>query len=294
MSTIMTELGQKLGSEFSRVDEELTRQREILEVADLTVRDSIPAEDRYDNMWVKTLGGSDADGNSTAGKIYYLNGGLSNLSWVELFEGVQAPQSNNSIDAAFFDGKDSSEWIQEIDSRVATKSGVNHTHDERYLALNGTADNATKLGGQLPAYFAEASRVADIETLLVSDDVALDSLQEVVNFVKTNRGSIDALTPSGIGAADATHNHDLAYLGINEKAKDSFKVNGLTVDTAVPAGAVFTDTVYQHPNSHPISMITGLQDQLDTINGQISTIMSTMSTDTEREAAVSSLDGGTF
>lgn len=42
------------------------------------------------------------------------------------------------------------------------------------------------------------------------------------------------------------HNHDSAYLSINAKAKDSEKVNGLTVEKAVPSNAVFTDTVYTH------------------------------------------------
>ena len=52
------------------------------------------------------------------------------------------------------------------------------------------------------------------------------------------------------------------------------KVNGLTVLTAVPSGAKFTDTVYSHPPTHPASMITDLPTSLpadggdaDTVNG---------------------------
>ena len=41
------------------------------------------------------------------------------------------------------------------------------------------------------------------------------------------------------------------------------KVDDSQVLTDVPAGVVFTDTVYTHPASHPISMITGLQAALD-------------------------------
>lgn len=37
---------------------------------------------------------------------------------------------------------------------------------------------------------------------------------------------------------------DAAFLGKTAKAADSAKVNGLTVETAVPKGAKFTDTVY--------------------------------------------------
>lgn len=43
-------------------------------------------------------------------------------------------------------------------------------------------------------------------------------------------------------------------------AANSFKVNNLTVETAVPPNAKFTDTIYTHPTSHPASMITGLSD----------------------------------
>lgn len=41
-------------------------------------------------------------------------------------------------------------------------------------------------------------------------------------------------------------------------ASNASKVNNLTVETAVPANAKFTDTVYTHPSSHAASMITGL------------------------------------
>lgn len=41
------------------------------------------------------------------------------------------------------------------------------------------------------------------------------------------------------------------------------KVDNARVLTDVPAGAVFTDTVYTHPTTHSISEISGLQDALD-------------------------------
>lgn len=47
-------------------------------------------------------------------------------------------------------------------------------------------------------------------------------------------------------------------LGKKDTAVNAAKVNGLTVETAVPKNAKFTDTVYEHPASHPASMITGL------------------------------------
>jgi hypothetical protein len=262
MSSILSQIGELFGGEVSRLDQEIEKSREIVEVADLTARDALLAAERYDDMWVKTLGGVDAQGDSTADKIFYLKGGLTNLHWVDLFAGVQAPASNNSIDAAFLDGKDSSEWIQEIDSRVATRALVGHVHDNLYLALNGIAANSSKLEGFGASYFAEATRVNSLETLLQSNDVNLDNLQEVVSFVKDNRDLINGLTPEGIGAAHVNHNHIGVYYTEGAKVADSYKVNGLTVDTAVPAGAEFTDTVYNHPASHPITMVAGLTDAL--------------------------------
>ena len=47
-------------------------------------------------------------------------------------------------------------------------------------------------------------------------------------------------------------------LGKNDTAVNASKVNNLTVETAVPKNAKFTDTVYTHPSTHPSSMITGL------------------------------------
>lgn len=47
-------------------------------------------------------------------------------------------------------------------------------------------------------------------------------------------------------------------LGKNDTAANAAKVNGLTVETAVPKNAKFTDTVYTHPATHPANMITGL------------------------------------
>ena len=46
-------------------------------------------------------------------------------------------------------------------------------------------------------------------------------------------------------------------------AATASKVDNSRVLTDVPAGAVFTDTLYTHPSQHPISLITGLQAALD-------------------------------
>ena len=57
----------------------------------------------------------------------------------------------------------------------------------------------------------------------------------------------------GSGAGDMVKaTYDTNNSGVVDNAE---KVNGLTVLTAVPSGAVFTDTIYTHPANHPPSII---------------------------------------
>ena len=58
----------------------------------------------------------------------------------------------------------------------------------------------------------------------------------------------------GLGSGDMLKaTYDTNNSGVVDNAE---KVNGLTVLTAVPSGAVFTDTIYTHPANHPPSIIT--------------------------------------
>lgn len=49
-------------------------------------------------------------------------------------------------------------------------------------------------------------------------------------------------------------------------------VNGYTVNSNVPSGAKFTDTVYTHPSTHPYSMITGVPTSLPANGGNSDTV----------------------
>lgn len=49
-------------------------------------------------------------------------------------------------------------------------------------------------------------------------------------------------------------------------------VGDFTVESNVPAGAKFTDTVYTHPTTHPASMITGLPTNLPANGGNADTV----------------------
>lgn len=49
---------------------------------------------------------------------------------------------------------------------------------------------------------AVKAAITDLEDLLISGDVALDDLQEIVDFIKLNRSDLDALTTASIAGLD--------------------------------------------------------------------------------------------
>ena len=74
--------------------------------------------------------------------------------------------------------------------------------------------------------------------------------------------------------------YDIDGDGIVDNAE---KVNGLTVETAVPSGAKFTDTVYSHPSTHPYSMITGTPTSLPANGGSATTAKHLIGDDTRND-----------
>ena len=103
----------------------------------------------------------------------------------------------------------------------------------------------------------QRKRIDDIDTLLTSNDTTLDELQEIVTFIKANRSDLDAITLDNIVEGVTNKYYTLTeknkLAGIEERATadqtkadidalniNSATVNGLTVETAVPAGAIFT------------------------------------------------------
>lgn len=82
--------------------------------------------------------------------------------------------------------------------------------------------------------------------------------KQMGSVVKT---AIDALAAT-ISNVDNTSDLDKPISTATQTALDG-KVNDSQVLTDVPAGAVFTDTVYSHPSTHSISEVSGLQAALD-------------------------------
>lgn len=122
-----------------------------------------------------------------------------------------------------------------LDSKVIKETGKALVDTIHY---NGVTLDVTNLKAD----------VAKIFTTLSSPDINLDDLNEVVTFIKQNRSLLESMSIAGV-------------IGL-QAALDS-KVDDSQVLTNVPAGAVFTDTVYTHPLTHPMSMIEGLQTALD-------------------------------
>lgn len=84
----------------------------------------------------------------------------------------------------------------------------------------------------------------------------------VPDFAKLN---IDGLEIIGDQTTDWNEPIQKNFLAIDKKVMnvENNKVDNSKVLTDVPAGAVFTDTVYTKPTSEPISYISGLNDELD-------------------------------
>lgn len=113
--------------------------------------------------------------------------------------------------------------------------------------INFTSTLKTKLDG-----IEEGANNYSLPTDVVQDSSYVHTDN---NYTTTEKNKLSGIEEGA--TADQTK-ADIDLLGV-----DASTVNGLTVETAVPSGAVFTDTVYTHPASHPISMITDLQSTLD-------------------------------
>lgn len=178
---------------------------------------------------------------------------------------------------------------QKLDlSGYLTKTDASST----YLGKTAAAASANKLNTNAgsttqPIYFSNGVPVATTYTLgksVPSNAVFTDTNNKVTQSAVTdadytnyrplvwgasNSGTKD-FTPSTVTDGVFTSKglyvqpstgliHATTFEGnLAGTASNAAKVNNLTVLTAVPANAKFTDTVYTHPATHPASMITGL------------------------------------
>jgi hypothetical protein len=138
---------------------------------------------------------SDVDGKAPAHSHPYVNTGSAQA----LESGDALTISGNTITLTKGDGATVSVTVPDNNTWRAVVNGLTSTSTSASL----TANQGRVLKGLIDG---QGTRVGDLETLVQSNDVNLDSVQELVNFIKNNAAEISALTPADIGAAPA-HSH---------------------------------------------------------------------------------------
>lgn len=100
----------------------------------------------------------------------------------------------------------------------------------------------------------ESSGIVRLSSLVTSTSTELVPTAKLLNDVyllANSKWTWNQSEIEGVKVNDSLH------------ADNADTVNNLTVETAVPPGALFTDTIYTHPSSHSIAFIDNLQQELD-------------------------------
>lgn len=125
---------------------------------------------------------------------------------------------------------------------------ISHNHDDRYYTKE-EIDNS--INNEISNRMAQYNELKDDVEQKISKEVSDRTTQYNTLNAKLEEKSNDG------------HKHvvnDITDFPTSMPANggNSSTVNGHTVETNIPEGAKFTDTVYVHPETHPASMITGL------------------------------------
>ncbi|MCP5016946.1 MAG: hypothetical protein GY938_17010, partial [Ketobacter sp.] len=142
---------------------------------------------------------------------------------------------------------------------------VTHTEFDSVPAkLDVVIDEVNALGNNLDALdlsgiATNAAAITAINTLLASDDTTLDELQEIVDFIKTNKTTLDALGISSISGLQTALDDKTTTAGVQaayplpsqaaaEAGEDatprlwSAQRQAQAIEAANKAGYVFADT----------------------------------------------------
>jgi hypothetical protein len=165
------------------------------------------------------------------------------------------------------------------------------------VILNGTDGKATVFGkvrGIDTSAFAEGAVLHTTTNGGLTDVVPTSGISNAIAFVISSKNNgtimvrftphneiIDLHAETAFGWGDWSTGVDKTF--VDNLEVDAATVNGLTVETSVPSGAVFTDTVYTHPSTHPATMITttdefaysnssNVQDVLDDLDQAIANV----------------------
>jgi hypothetical protein len=81
-----------------------------------------------------------------------------------------------------------------------------------------------------------------LNTLVGSDDTNLDTLQEIVDFIKTNKSTLDTLSISGISGLQAALDTKLSITAANTAAEKYFKKEMTTIASSAAIAIDFNKT----------------------------------------------------
>lgn len=136
---------------------------------------------------------------------------------------------------------------------------------------DGIVDNAEKLGGQLPSYYAKAADVPNVPAWALSSTKPKYTPSEVGAAAASHthvQGDISGLTTALAGKAPTEHTHEQADITglsnalagkVNVQSGKGLSTNDYTTtEKNKLAGIAAGANNYVHPTTHPASMITGL------------------------------------
>ena len=136
---------------------------------------------------------------------------------------------------------------------------------------NGIVDNAEKLGGQAPSYYAKASDIPNVPSWAMASSKPTYTATEVGAAAAEHtheQGDITGLTAALSGKAAVKHTHEQADINglstalagkVNTESGKGLSTNDYTTaEKQKLAGIAAGANNYVHPSTHPASMITGL------------------------------------
>lgn len=136
---------------------------------------------------------------------------------------------------------------------------------EYYLRHEDVVDNlnSTSTANPLSANQGRVLKglIDSIQTLLESDDTDLDTLQEIVNYIKDNKDLIDAITITKISYSDIVDNLTTELAGKPLSAKQGVVLKGL-IDALSSAKVAYTDAEDSLTSSSTTKYLTANQGKV--------------------------------
>ena len=216
-------------------------------VADITARDAIPSNERFEGLRVHVLDATGDGTVNTGGAGYILKSGLTNSDWEKMYEAESVDVDTSSF---FVIGSDNSDDVSEGSTNL-------YFTDERAVAATIAADMTGSEDDK-------AGSVADVKQY-VFDQIAAISKK----FVKKSAtGSISAteekiycnitasnitLTLPSVGASEDGQSHLILNKSTSTKtvtvaASDSDTVDGSS--TKVLSAGEYLEFIYEHSNTN--------------------------------------------